>query len=217
MDYPLVSCITLAGQCTQQQILACIKCFRDQTYPYKELVIVNNCKSQWEASGLNIKAESNVFIFDTPQFLSAGMARNYGISASNGQILAQFDTNHWHHKKRIEAQVATLAQANANICVLSRTLCYSGYRKHISYYTNPKSAILSSMVFLRPRNIDYPDWKKNEEFGILSRLQTAGMRTISMDKPDLMCRLYLNGENTIATSGVNKTHAKTVSKAIANL
>lgn len=214
MDYPLVSCIALAGQHPLPHVLAAIKCFREQTYPNKELIIVNNCHTQWQAAGLNIQAESNIFILDTPQYLSAGMARNYGISAANGQILAQFDINHWHHRKRLEAQIGTMANASANICVLSRVIQYSGYSSTITYSTNDKSAILNSMIFVRPRSIDYPDWQKNEEFGILSRLQASGLRIVSMDKPDLMCKLVLHGDNRVDSIRTTKAHAKAVSKAL---
>lgn len=207
----------LAGKHTLPAILHGIECFRSQTYPFKELIIVNNCRTQWEASGFNIKAESDIFIIDTPQLVSAGMARNYGISASNGQILAQFDANHWHNKRRLEIQIATLAHAQAHIAVLSRTMCYSSNSCAATYYTNPKSAILSSMVFARPHGIDYPDWDKNEEYGILSRMQTANMRIASINKPEMMCRLHLAGtEYQIEQSEVTKQHTKVIQSILKN-
>ena len=75
-EYPLISAIMLAGRVQLEDILTCIECFKAQTYPYKELIIVNNTKTQYEAATLELQAEKDVFIVDTPTELSAGMARS---------------------------------------------------------------------------------------------------------------------------------------------
>lgn len=190
-EYPLISAIMLAGRVQLEDILACIECFKAQTYPYKELIIVNNTKTQYEAATLELQAEKDVFIVDTPTELSAGMARNYGISASNGRILAQFDANYWHAPSRLAAQVATMANEKAHICLLASVMQYSFVSGRASYFQTIKNAILGTMVFTRPSNIDYPDAQHNEEYGILHRMTQAGMRPLAMEKPDLCCKLLL--------------------------
>lgn len=190
-EYPLVSAIMLAGRNSTLDVLAAIKCFQTQTYPYRELIIVNNAKNQFEASKLNIQAERDIFLIDTPSELSAGMARNYGIRAANGQILAQFDADYYHDPKRLEAQIATLAENESHVCVLSETFGYSFVSGRAFLHTNEKTAIMGTMVFLRPTNIDYPNHLKNEEFGILDRMVKAEMKPISMSQPELACKFYL--------------------------
>ena len=194
-EYPLVSAIMLAGRNQLEDILACIECFKNQTYPYKELIIVNNAKNQYEASDLELQAQSNIFIIDTPSELAAGMARNYGISASNGRILAQFDADYWHAPSRLSAQIATMANEKAHICILASALKYSFVSGRATLYQNTKNALLGTMVFSRPAKIDYPNFQHNEEYGILYRMLQSNMRPIAMAKPELCCKLMLtNGK-----------------------
>lgn len=189
-DYPLVSAIMLAGQCSISDVKKSIKCFKEQTYPYKELVIVNNAKNQFEASKLNIQAMKDIFIIDTPVGLSAGMARNYGISAANGQILAQFDTNYYYAPNRLETQIISLAENNAHISMLSKTLQYSFISGRASYHQNSKNMMLETMVLIRPRDIDYPNINKYEEKGFLDKLIGSGLKLIINKNPELACKLY---------------------------
>lgn len=217
-EYPLVSAIMLAGQCPTEDILAAIRCFKAQTYPYKELIIVNNAKTQFEASKLNIHAQKDVFIIDTPIGLSAGMARNYGISSANGQILAQFDADYYHSPKRLEAQIATLAENEAHVSVLTETLQYSFISGRASYNRNDKNAILGTMVLVRPRDIDYPNVNKNEEKGFLEKLLKAELKVISIPKSDLACKLCLTKyKRTFQIDkydGVSTTHLKFVKQML---
>lgn len=194
-EYPLISAIMLAGKVQLEDILSSIECFKAQTYPYKELIIVNNAPTQYEAAALELQAEKDIFLVDTPTELSAGMARNYGISAANGQILAQFDADYWYAPSRLAAQVATMANEKAHICFLASVLQYSFVSGRATHFRNTKNAIMDTMVFSRPAKIDYPDFAHNEEYGILYRMTQNGMRPITMEKPDLGCKLLLtNGE-----------------------
>ena len=205
-EYPLISAIMLAGQVQLEDILACIQCFNDQTYPYKELIIVNNAKTQHEASALELPAQKDIFIIDTPTILTAGMARNYGISASNGRILAQFDPDYWYAPSRLSAQVATMANEKAHICIMASALKYSFISGRATTYQNTKNALLGTMVFSRPAKIDYPDFEHHEEYGILYKMLNNGMRPISMEKPELCCKLVLtNGERQRNPANYNLT------------
>lgn len=190
--FPLVSAIMLAGRSSVSEVLAGIKCFKAQTYPYKELIILNNARTQFEASGLNIAAEPDVFLVDTPGNLITGMARNYGIRSANGQILAQFDADCYHDPQRLEAQIATLADNNSHICMLSSTLQYSYFSGRASLQHNQRAAILNTMVFIRPSDIDYPPSDKMEESGLLEKMMGSGLKAISMNKPELCCKFYHN-------------------------
>lgn len=215
-EYPLVSALMIVRRPRVKRLLRAIDCFKAQTYPYKELIIINNARTQFEASELNIEAQSDVFMVDTPSELVTGQARNYAISAANGQILAQFDMDCWHSPERLEAQIATMANNSAHICVLSKCLQYSFNSGRGSYWTNSKDAILNTMVFSRPANIDYPQVEKNEELGLLNRLLQAGLNVIAMDKPELVCKFHFSDSPTysLETSTLSKGHEKVVKKAI---
>ncbi len=188
-DFPLVSAICLAGRHSVAEVARCVECFKAQTYPYKELIIVNNADSQLEAAELNLEAQANVFIVDTPMRLSAGIARNYGISAANGAVLAQFDANYWHAPKRIEAQIATMANNNAHACMLVKCLQVSYNSGIVRYLENDKHVIPQTLVCVRPKDLDYPPVESGEELGFLHKMNQVGMKIITMDLPTLACQL----------------------------
>lgn len=189
-EYPLVSAIMLAGRVPSKDILVTIDCFKAQTYPNKELIIVNNCTSQFDATDLNIYAQKNVFVMDTPVLLTAGMARNYGLTAANGRIIAQFDPDYYHAPKRIEAQLSAIAQHEVNVCLLTETLSYSLVSGKARHNRNTRNAIFNSMVYIRPKGIDYPDQEKAEERTLLEKFAKAGAKVISLAEPSLMVKIY---------------------------
>ncbi len=214
-DFPLVSAILLAGRASITDTLKAIHCFTQQTYKQKELIIVNNAKNHFDATALNIQAQKDIFLIDTPYPLSAGMARNYGISAANGQILAQFDPDYWYAPNRIESQIATIAANEVHVAILSETLAYSYISGRASYQTNDRKAILNTMVFVRPSNIDYPNTEKQEELGLLLKMQEAGMQIISMPSPELACKIYPSNESPKPQNcGLLSSHFKIIKKMI---
>lgn len=216
-EFPLVSAIMLAGRTALPDVLAAINCFQAQTYPYKELIIVNNAKNQFDAAALNIQAQRNVALIDTPYPFFAGMARNFGISTANGRILAQFDPDYWYAPNRLEAQIATIASEQATVSVLASTLQYSFVSGRASYQQNDRNAILGTMVFVRPQNIDHPNLDKQEELGLLEKLQNAGGKVVSLPTPELACKwCYTSGDRAKKAQNVNltKPHFEVVKKIL---
>ncbi len=216
-EFPLVSAIMLAGRTALSDILAAIACFQAQTYPHKELVIVNNAKNQFDAAALNIQAQRNVALIDTPYPFFAGMARNFGISAANGRILAQFDPDYWYAPHRLETQIAMLAKEEAAVVVLASTLQYSNVSGRASYQQNDRNAILGTMVFIRPQNLDYPNIDKQEELGLLQKFQDGGAKVVAMPTPELACKMcYTAGKRVLKpqNAGLTKAHYEMVKKLL---
>lgn len=176
----------LIGNTNQDIINRCIASFNNQTYPNKELIVINNAKTQLDAAAFNTK---DAIIIDTPTNMTAGMARNYGFKAANGAIIAQFDPEFIWHKNRLKYQISALAKMQAHISMLSKVYAYSCLTGTIDYYANFRNAILNTMVFFRP-TVDYPDINKSEELGLLERMTNVGMKVISLDNPDMACKIY---------------------------
>ncbi len=213
---PLVSALMIVNNPNQSELYKCIECFKKQTYANKELIIINNADSQFQASNVNIDFETNVFLVDTPKRLEAGHARNYAISAANGQILAQFDYDSWHDPSRLETQILALAQNQAHVCILTSVFGYSYNSGHARLIENPKKAILNTMVFIRPSNIDYPKVEKYEEFGLLNKMINAGYKVISIEKPKLICKFNYSDKpiNVIQRTNLNKKNTKFINSVL---
>jgi len=185
----------LAGKTSYENISNTIKCFQSQTYPNKELIIVNNARTQFEASALIIEPQPNILVIDTPLQFSAGLARNYGLNASNGQFIAQFDADMWHAPNRLLVQIQTMIEQEAHVSMFNAVMQYSEASGLATYYTNPKNAIPNTMVMVNPNFInpppqpvpEYPAVEKGEELGILLKL--ASYKIITIPISNMICRL----------------------------
>ncbi len=211
-EYPLVSAMMLIRKSDVAELERAINCFEKQTYPYKELIIINNANTQFEASGVNIDARENVFLIDTPSKLPAGSARNYGILAANGQILAQFDADCWHDPHRLEDQIQEMAKNSAHICMLSKGLSFSYNSGAANNWENDWNYILNTMIYVRPSNIDYSPVDKGEEYSILTKMLKSGMIATHLNKPEYICKIVPSGEpkNEITLSSVSEQYKKVI-------
>lgn len=218
-EYPLVSALMLVRAADRQNIARAINCFESQTYPYKELIIINNCDSQLQCSELEIAARPNVFLVDTPSKLTAGMARNYGLSSCNGQIIAQFDCDSYHHPERLLKQAIALFQNDAQVCMLSQALKFSFISNHASKWSNDRNAILNSMMFIRPKGIDYLNLDKLEELSILEKLVANKYNAISLPMPYLMVKLIGDSYPTLirSHSDIDQSDINTISDILLSI
>lgn len=183
-DYPLVSAIMLAGKTPLADLMRCIECFHAQTYPSKELIIINTGQDIPEGSNTIIQSER----------APAGILRNKAIAASNGQILAQFDADYWHAPNRLAAQISTMANKQAHISVLASTLYYSFISGRARLNCNQQNAVLNTMVWVKS-DINYPPIEHGEEYIMFSSMCQSGMRPIAIDQPELCCKMILTNNN----------------------
>lgn len=215
--YPLVSAIAIINDNTQLYTKPLIQSFISQSYPYKELILINNSQSQYKAANLEIDATPNVILYDTPTYVSAGMARNYGISIANGQIIAQYDIDMYHYPDRLQTQIAALAKNDCHISFLSKILSYSFCSGRASYHTNQQSLILNTMVYIRPHNIDYANVIKNEELSILEKLSQNNYKTIIIQQPNLACKMYYTREKlnfNIINNNITNQHLQQIKQTL---
>lgn len=203
---PLISAITIVRSSAQREAQTTIDCFAKQTWQNKELIIINCAETQWKATELDphIPIDDSGLpiarIIDVGN-LSAGMARNYAISAANGSVIAHFDANYWHAPNRLETQLMSMFRHEAHICVLSRVMEYgNGYAR---YLNNKKNCILNSIMFIRPRSVDYGNSNKAEELQFMIQMISNGSKPISIDRPELMCKLH--NTNFIAAKSFNSS------------
>lgn len=193
MDIPLVSALSIIDNTPIYIINRLISCFQEQTYPNKELIIVNNAATQLEAAMVDIGAHQNVFLIDLPIKMPRGAAYNHGIAASKGQILAQFEATDWHSPDRLLTQVSALIDG-PTASVLSSSL----YLSYISgRVARINKVIPASTVYIRPAKIDYPQVAVGSELGFISRLHAGGYQIVTIDRPELYCQI--EEVNTIAT------------------
>jgi glycosyltransferase involved in cell wall biosynthesis len=100
---PLVSALMLTGKCAEREAMAriAVRCFLNQTWPNKQLVIINHGKYTLANGDPRVKEVK----LDRPEDMTLGDLRNRSIDESEGDWLIQWDDDDWHHPGRIEAQM----------------------------------------------------------------------------------------------------------------
>jgi glycosyltransferase involved in cell wall biosynthesis len=109
----LVSCVCITRG-FPEHVEFTIRCFEQQTYPDKELVVVHDGSASEEVVATFEKAGARVFgMPDVP----LGMLRNKSVEESRGKYVAQWDDDDFSVPDRIEFQLAALQAKKANACV----------------------------------------------------------------------------------------------------
>jgi glycosyltransferase involved in cell wall biosynthesis len=100
---PMVSALMLTGKCPEREPMArvAVRCFLNQTWPNKQLVIINHGKYTLATGDPRIKEIKVV----KDENLTLGDMRNRSIDESDGEWLIQWDDDDWHHPARMEIQM----------------------------------------------------------------------------------------------------------------
>jgi len=101
---PLVSCVMPTAD-RQKYIGVAIKCFQEQTYPDRELIILDDGKVS--AEGL-IPIDPLIRYYRYALFSSLGQKRNAACDLARGEIVCNWDDDDWYSPSRILDQVSRL-------------------------------------------------------------------------------------------------------------
>ena len=193
-EAPLVSCLMVTRDRTQQAMLA-VDCFRWQTYPNRELVIVDDSR---DAALENSLANDPSIRVVRPAGGSAnlGEARNRAVMEARGAYICQWDDDDLYDPLRIAAQMTALRSAGARACLLDRwTLWWPAERRvAVSLRRIWEGSLLCERAALPP----YPALARGEDTPVIERLLSE-VRTVCLDAP----RLYVyavHGRNTFGTA-----------------
>ena len=102
MTFPLVSVICPTYN-RPQYLPTAIRCFFQQTYPNKEMIIVDDGMSV-----CSIPADERVRYIHVNDRMTTGAKRNLGARRVNGDVIANWDDDDWSHPHRLEDQVQRL-------------------------------------------------------------------------------------------------------------
>lgn len=127
---PKISCLMVTAARRLEFAKRSIRCFADQTYPNKELVIVNEGPVEYqhqleaELSGLPART---IWLKGS---YTLGELRNIAIYASSGDIICQWDDDDFCYPTRLFAQYSRMRRADAAASFLTNQLHY--------YFNDPR-------------------------------------------------------------------------------
>lgn len=187
-DLKLVSCLMVTKN---RPVLAlrAVKSFLAQTYPLRELVIVDESDADW--SGL-IPTTPLVRFYHYPGGNGPlGRMRNESLKLAKGGVVMQWDDDDWSHPERIERQLSDLGPMHLGF--LERLTLFWPTRQQVGL-TPPRRWECSFIAKRARLPLVYPEWRKGEDSALFSSLIASCPHRL-LEAPDLYVRT-VHGANT---------------------
>lgn len=191
---PLVSCL-MVTRGKRFPARHAIECYRRQTYPQRELVVVTDDPASEIAAYLDVLGDSSIRLIVLPaEGRSLGELRNISVEQAAGTYVCQWDDDDLYDPERIEVQLSTLVQTGATACILQRwTLWWpSRARLGISGRRLWEGSILARKDSLPP----YPLSRQGEDTAVVEAL-TRVNPVAALEAPGLYVYIH-HGSNTFA-------------------
>lgn len=189
---PLVSCLMVTQNRPHIGRIA-VECFRRQTWPNRELVIVDTSAASaltvWVRSLKDPRIRVVLLPGDTR---SLGELRNVSAVEARGAYLAQWDDDDLHHPLRLETQLSVIAATDTSANMLLRATLWGPREGRLAFcQVRP---LEGSLVCARNAMPRYPSLARMEDTPAIRALE-ASHPVSYIDLPELY--LYVShGANT---------------------
>ncbi len=163
-------------------------CFRRQTYPNRELVIVDDgpddTLEQWVA---NLADSQIVYVRLPDEGKSLGQLRNIAVDRASGDYVAQWDDDDLSDPIRLETQLAALHALSADACLLEREQLWWPRSQRLAYST--RRLWEGSFIAVKAKLLPYPDQRRGEDGPVIEQI-TARQRVTVLDYPGLYTYVF---------------------------
>ncbi|GAA3980337.1 hypothetical protein GCM10023085_73360 [Actinomadura viridis] len=170
-----------------------IRCFIAQTYPSRELVVVDDgLDDALEKLVRGLGDERIRFHRLPPAGLPLGALRNIAVDSATGTYVCQWDDDDLYDPERVEVQMAALLALGAEACFLARQRLWRPARRElaVSHMRVWEGTMLCAKDAL-PR---YPAQRRGEDTPVAAQIVSEN-RVVSVDAPDL-CTYVCHENNT---------------------
>jgi len=174
-----------------------LRCFRDQTWPDRELVLVYEEDDLETARFVRDEASDfpGIVAVCVPgaSCLPLGALRNLSVARATGDWVCQWDDDDWHHPDRITAQLESLeGRPGAEASVLSRWIVFDEARGRA--HLAPHRAWEGSLLCRRSTLPAYPERARGEDTPVIGALERRG-QLVLLERPELYVYV-LHGRNS---------------------
>lgn len=170
-----------------------IRCFLAQTYPNKELVVVDDGPSDALEQHIRGLGDERIrFHRLPPDGRTLGELRNIAVDRATGTYVCQWDDDDLYDPERLEAQMAAVLALDAEACFLARQRLWRPARRElaISHIRVWEGTMLCAKDAL-PR---YPAQRRGEDTPVAAHI-VGNCRVVSVDVPEL-CTYVCHENNT---------------------
>jgi len=189
-DWPLVSCIMPTYQRRSFVPLA-LRCFLDQDYPNKELIIVDDGEDRVE--DLIADLPGGVRYLALPSRVSIGAKRNLACEAARGEMIVHWDDDDWYAPDRLRYQVTPILTGEAEITGLENAFVLvlpggefwtTGPELHRQMFVGDvHGGTLAYRKELLARGLRYPELNLAEDAWLLHEAVGRGHRLLRLGNP----------------------------------
>ncbi len=176
VPFPLVTAVMITGKSQARNPLAreAVRCFVEQTYIPRELLILNEGK---EAIGVEAGNIREIRI-EKVATRTLGDLRNLALELAYGDWLIQWDDDDWYGPERIEAQMRARRRGAA---VLLGDIIHYSLRRHSGFKTDWASGFPGSILHERNGTLRYPSLSRGED--IVFQRQFRNMIVVRSERP----------------------------------
>lgn len=174
-----------------------VNCFLNQTYPNKELVIVDDGKEDYSELFAGLPEEDVLYIkMKKEPGMVLGTLRNIALEKARGDFLIQWDDDDWYHPERIAIQAEVL-QNGSDACCLSSSMMHLDDPEFINlpFSGSLPDGIPGSIMHVKSDGIRYPEYKKAEDTVYLKEWMERNYVKLPAEYGYLFIRCY-HGTNT---------------------
>jgi glycosyltransferase involved in cell wall biosynthesis len=195
---PLVTAVMITGMSTVRYSLAriAIQCFLNQTYPRRELLIVNHGRTPLNTGDPLIRE----MMINKSNSDTVGDLRNLALEHARGELVMSWDDDDWHHPRRMQVQVS--AQRGNAAVVLKNQIRYS-LLNGCAFYRHQRHGIPGTILHSRETSSRYPSLVRGSDTNFMNSFRDV---KILENPPCLYVRIY---------HGLNLWNAKHVMRHLA--
>ncbi len=193
---PRVSCLMVTANRMRLAERA-VNCFKNQTYPNKELVVIDDGKEDYSPLFQGIEPRDITYVrIPRTSKLVLGTLRNIALEYAQGNYLVQWDDDDWYHPQRIAFQAAYLDQGY-DACCLSASLMHLDNHDFFSlpYIGYLPNGIPGSIMHRRSDSIRYPEFRRAEDTVYLRHWMKRRYAKLPEEHAGLFIRCF-HGSNT---------------------
>lgn len=171
---PKISCLCVTKN-RVESLKKSVECFRAQTYPNKELLIVYDRADTETDLFFKTLADPNIIgyqYYNGRNQLTLGDVRNISIQQATGEYFCIWDDDDWHHKDRLIWQMMHITASGKSASALLYIILYDQIN-NTSYMSAPRpweGTVLCSKSFAMNNLVTYSSRHIQEDKSFIEKL-----------------------------------------------
>ena len=175
-----ISCIMASRGAAFPARLA-IDCYRQQTYPDRELIVVSAHPAPAVAGLIAQLGDPSIRFVAAPPDTPVGLLRNQGIAAATGALACVWDDDDLSHPQRLQWQYDAIIAQRGSACVIGRVLLWWPKRRRLAF--GVRRTWENTLLARRATMPAYSDKRRGSDTAVLDALLAQGAMAVA-EQPD---------------------------------